>query len=187
MRPPTPEKSNYLSVFLIVMAFAAPGHAYEYRNFFGISWRGTYQENATYAKSMGYDAVFHMSGMENDQDVKDMHFYFETPEYTVYPVNRAFNLNGSYTSQQQADYEKYFAWKSRDPFPNNLATGWFFSSTSFSVQLDFQQQAVIELIGVIQGLLVEDQGVVAQQPAVAEVGDLEAAAAQVEQQAVIHG
>ena len=36
----------------------------DYRNFFGISWRGNAQDNVDYARQMGYTSLFYMPGME---------------------------------------------------------------------------------------------------------------------------
>jgi len=122
------------------------GNDGDYRNFYGIAWNGNPIENLKYAKQMGYDYVFYQSGMELLRASDGLKFYIETPEYEVYPVDRVLRLDREYTPEQQANYEKLFAWKSLDPFPNNIATGWFSSDNTFSVQPDFQQQAVIDFI-----------------------------------------
>lgn len=54
-------------------------------------------------------------------------------------------MTKSYEQSEIDLYEKYFAWKSNDPFPNNIADGYYWSSSDVihSVEPDFQQEEVI--------------------------------------------
>jgi hypothetical protein len=120
----------------------------DYRDFFGIAWRGKAEDNLKYCKQMGYDYIVTTSAAGLTSDLipyaTGMKFIFESPEYRVYPIERVLDLARPYTAADQAIYERYFAWKSNEAFPNNLATGWFFSPNTFSVEPDWQQQAVID-------------------------------------------
>lgn len=116
-------------------------------NFFGIAWRGTAEENLKFAAQMGYDAVFYRSAMEDDPNADSLAFYLESPEYHVYPVSRVLDSTAAHTAEEQALYEQYFAWKSTDPFPDNMATGYWWIADGperFSVEPDFQQSQVID-------------------------------------------
>ncbi len=116
----------------------------EYRNYFGVSWNGAanLSDNLAYAKQMGYGYVFYMKGMESDPLSDNLYFILETPEYNTY--SRVVDTSKSYNSTDADFYTNYCTLKSNDLFPNNLASGWFTSATSFSVQLDFQQKKVID-------------------------------------------
>ncbi len=116
----------------------------DFRNFYGICWNGDPHDNLVFAKQMGYDYVFYQKGMENDPLAKDLKFYIESPQYSVYPVPRILDAAKSFTDKEKGLYEKYFAKKNNQPFPNNMATGWFTGPNSFSVEPDFQQQEVID-------------------------------------------
>jgi hypothetical protein len=114
----------------------------DYRNFYGISWKGNPHENLTYAKQMKYDYVFYQKDMENDSLSNGLYFYLETPEYLTYNVH--LDVNKTYSEKEISFYENYCALKNiTTPFPNNLATGFFFDKTTFNPILDFQQQKVI--------------------------------------------
>ncbi|TFF38795.1 hypothetical protein [Mucilaginibacter psychrotolerans] len=116
----------------------------DYRNFYGISWRGSPHDNLVYAKQMGYQCVFYQKGMEYDSLSNGMYFYLETPEYFAY--ERIIDANKIYTDQQKAFYQTYCCLKDTvAQFPYNLATGWEWKPGSgvFTAILDFQQQKVI--------------------------------------------
>lgn len=118
----------------------------DFRDFYGIAWNGNPHDNLMYAGQMGYGYVFYQTGMEKDPLAKDLKFYIETPQYSVYPVSRSINVGKTYTDKDIVLYEKYFAKKNNKSFPNNMATGWFSTPTSFSVEPDFQQQEVIDTL-----------------------------------------
>ncbi|MFZ4581374.1 MAG: hypothetical protein ACOYM7_01875 [Paludibacter sp.] len=118
----------------------------EYRNFFGVSWNGATNssDNLAYAKQMGYGYVFYMTGMEKDPLSDNLYFFIESPQANSY--TRTVNTANTYTATQIEFYNNYCALKSTDPFPNNLATGWFTSPTTFTVALDLQQKKVIDWV-----------------------------------------
>jgi hypothetical protein len=144
-----------LGTFTFLIALGGPKHPLnkydfqepsitkpDYRNFYGISWRSNPHENLTYAKQMKYDYVFYQKGMENDTLSNGMYFYLETPEYFTYDIN--LDVNKKYSDKEISFYENYCTLKnSSNPFPYNIATGWFFTKTTFNPILDFQQQKVI--------------------------------------------
>jgi len=117
----------------------------DYRNFFGIAWRGEANDNLKFAKQMGYDYISLRGDMKNNNNATDMKFYIESPEYRVYPVKRMLDTENTYSSTEIKLYETYFAWKKYTSFPDNIATGyWDTRPTKFSVEPDFQQQTVID-------------------------------------------
>jgi hypothetical protein len=118
----------------------------DFRDFYGIAWNGNAHDNLMFVKQMGYGYVFYQRGMEKDPLAKDLKFYIETPQYSIYPVPRVIDLTRSYSEKDRILYEKYFAKKGNKPFPDNMATGWFTSPTSFSVEPDYQQQEVIDTL-----------------------------------------
>jgi hypothetical protein len=118
----------------------------DFRDFYGIAWNGTPHDNLLFAKQMGYGYVFYQRGMENDPLAKDLKFYIESPQYSIYPVPRNIDRKRTYTDDEIKLYEKYFAKKSNKPFPDNIATGWFGGPDRFSVEPDYQQQEVIDTL-----------------------------------------
>ncbi len=114
----------------------------EFRNFYGIAWRGTPHENLAYARQMGYDYVFYQKGMENDSLSNGLHFYIETPEYSIYKRDIETQKTYSPAAIQFAETH-YSLMNNTKPFPDNIARGWFKNAHAFTVQLDFQQQKII--------------------------------------------
>jgi hypothetical protein len=116
-------------------------------NFFGICWNGKPDDNLRFAKQMGYEYVMYQKGMENSPLASDLNFYLESPDYQVYSklgVDRTLSLKKEYSPAQKETYQKFFALKdSYDPFPDNVASGWF-SGDGFSVEPDWQQKKVID-------------------------------------------
>jgi hypothetical protein len=115
----------------------------DFKNYYGICWRGSPHENLTYARQMKYDYVFYQQGMENDALSNGLYFYLESPEYYTY--DRRIDLRKARTPQQIDYCEKNFALKNASQsFPDNIATGWVFDAQTFTPILDFQQQKVID-------------------------------------------
>ena len=136
---------GYCLAFIAGTSCMAQTNTPDYRNFYGISWRGTPHDNLMYAKEMKYDYVFYQKNMELDTLSNGLFFYLESPEYLAY--NRTIQTKKTYTAPQQSFYESFAALKnSTKQFPHNLATGWFFNDSTFSAFPDFQQQAVINYI-----------------------------------------
>jgi hypothetical protein len=91
---------------------------------------------------MGYDYVFYQKGMEKDSLSNGLHFYIETPEYSVY--KRQIDTKQNNTHEEIRFAETHFALMNNSKsFPNNIARGWFMSDHTFTPQLDLQQQKVI--------------------------------------------
>jgi hypothetical protein len=131
---------NFAGTFTNAKPNAAPKP--DYHNFYGICWRGKPHDNLKYARQIGYSYVFYQKGMERDTLSNGLYFYLETPEYLVY--NRTLDTQKPYTPAQQKFYEDYCALKNdTQAFPYNIATGWFFTPHSFTPNLDYQQQRVI--------------------------------------------
>ena len=114
----------------------------DYRNFFGICWRGPAQDNIDYARQMGYAYVFYQWGMEDCKGLDGLKFYLQSPEYMTYPCG--ININKKYTPEEIKEIETVCALKDASkPFPQNIATGWFSPPNRFTAVLDFQQKKVI--------------------------------------------
>ena len=115
----------------------------DYRNFFGICWRGSPQENIDYARQMGYTSIFYRNGMEKCKNAAGMKFYLESPEYATY--TRAVDVSKKYSPEEIRKFETFAALKDASkPFPENLATGWFMPPNGITIIPDFQQKKVID-------------------------------------------
>lgn len=132
----------YICLFLVVFTLVANAQEVkDYKNFYGISWRGNPHENLVYARQMGYDYVFYQPGMEKDSLATGMRFYIESPEYFIY--ERIIDLNKKYSKAQISFYEKYCVLnENKKQFPDNIATGWVFTGTTFSAQLNYRDKKV---------------------------------------------
>lgn len=127
-----------------------------WKHFFGVGWNGKVLDQITYAKQMGYDGVALLYGASNRTLYSNLperagiKYYILDPEILqdLIPVVglRRIRTQQSYTQEQIAFYEKYMVWKSHDPFPRNIETGWHFSANDFRTNWDFQQQDVIDYV-----------------------------------------
>lgn len=119
----------------------------DYRNFYGIVWRGTARDNARYAKQMGYGYVANQSNMRTLPEAQGLKFYMINPELTAAPVSTKIDTTKTYSPQERAFYEQTLTWKNESAqFPNNIASGWWFDDQNFLIVYDFQQQAIIESV-----------------------------------------
>ncbi|MDR1340612.1 MAG: hypothetical protein LBK58_11270 [Prevotellaceae bacterium] len=117
----------------------------DYRNFYGITWVGNNDDNLAYAKQMGYDYIFYHWEMADHEFADSLKFYLETPQYDCY--NREINRANSFTGEEKEYLSRFAALKDAFlPFPENLARGWFFEPSYFSVEPDLQQQRVIDFL-----------------------------------------
>jgi hypothetical protein len=138
---------NRLGYFIILMALVCftgpqPVRTPDFRNFYGITWRGLPHDNLAYAKQMGYEYVFYQPGMEKDPLSNGLWFFIESPEYRLYNYN--IYTKKKYSSSETQFYNNYCATiDTTSIFPKNLANGWFSSDTTFTAQLNFQSQKVI--------------------------------------------
>ena len=131
-----------------------------WKNFYAPTWGTTAvdfpAESILYAKQMGYDYIALRANDANrtlyksNPDRAGLKFYFINPDrlQNLIPlISRGeIDTNTTYTQAQKDYIEKYFVWKSMDAFPNNIASGWFFSASKFQIHWDFQQQAVIDYV-----------------------------------------
>ncbi|MFN3531430.1 MAG: hypothetical protein ACK41Q_02795 [Candidatus Brocadia sp.] len=127
-----------------------------WKNFYGIAWRGEVNEHITYAKQMGYEYIALMYGewnrsrYANNTNRDGIKFYLLDPEVLqdMIPIIGQLYIDTaqSYTQEQRDFFEKYMVWKSMEPFPKNVETGWHYTATSFRPEWDFQQQAVIDYV-----------------------------------------
>ncbi|OOP55538.1 MAG: hypothetical protein AYP45_14255 [Candidatus Brocadia carolinensis] len=130
-----------------------------WKNFYGIAWRGTPADNIKYAKQMGHDYIliqkyYNKNNYIGNQNCAGLKFYVDDPQYwaiEAFGCPAVIDTNKTYTQAQIDFYNQNLAWKSNEPFPNNIATGWFYKDSSgnptkFNAMLDFQQQAVINRI-----------------------------------------
>jgi hypothetical protein len=139
-------------VFVVLIVLASAVSASDFRNLYGIMWVGTACDNLRYAQSMNYDYVGYQVGMERcSNDLKrDLKFYLEKPEFFLNDEKYAWSIDTTkvYTQEQINRFNNWFVWKGNsDPtwsFPDNLATGWWFSNTVFRANPDFQQQIIID-------------------------------------------
>lgn len=142
---------SWFVVLLTVVSFAAADS--DFRNVFAIHWRGNACDNLAYAKQMGYDYVMYQSSMERCpvELRRNMHFYFENPDASA--ATSKFNIwnidvTKAYSDAQAEAYSSFYTWKGsateQTPFPDNLATGWWFTNVTYRPLTDFQQQALID-------------------------------------------
>ena len=125
-----------------------------WKNWYGIAWRDTGPASAKYSKQMGYDYFaintkdWITSNYADNSIYKGLKYYIIEPyrnkKITFEDNSPYLDTTVSYTATQKAWYEQRMAWKSNDPFPNNMASGCFSSSTIFVAMWDFQQQAIID-------------------------------------------
>ncbi|MGV8162105.1 MAG: hypothetical protein ACP5N2_02085 [Candidatus Nanoarchaeia archaeon] len=120
--------------------------AADYRNAYVIIWDGDACDNLRYAKNMGYDYVGYQYGMEDCMDNINMYFYLESPDQNLKIRGDFIYFNREYNQEEKKEYNDLLLWKSNASFPNNIATGWFFSENFFRPLADFQQQRVIDLM-----------------------------------------
>ncbi|MCC6220694.1 MAG: hypothetical protein IT291_05565 [Deltaproteobacteria bacterium] len=125
-----------------------------WKNFFAVCWQDSPTVHIKYAKQMGYDYIG-LNGAAIPSDLSWITARAGLKYYLVSPHNNKQNVfkgykqviyvdKTNYTQAEKDFYNSYLAWKSTDQFPNNLATGWFDSSTGFYGMWDFQQQRVID-------------------------------------------
>ncbi len=120
------------------------GRTDDFRHFYGICWRGKPSDNLAFARQMGYEYVFYQVGMEKDPLAAGMNFFIESPEMTLSEIPVEIDIGADIPKERRESYESDCCWKSLDPFPGNLATGWPRNETRFTVNFDFQQRRVID-------------------------------------------
>ena len=151
-------KISIVSILIIVhiVLFSEENFAEEkaYQNIYGTVWNDKPSEDINYARQMGYDSI----AINPSSEVKDYHnnpnctglkYYLIDPHW--YPqilsgYSRTIDITKPVSEEAKEFYNQRMVWKSYDPFPYNLATGYHpaGSSEQFYVMWDFQQQAVID-------------------------------------------
>ncbi|MFN3533426.1 MAG: Ig-like domain-containing protein [Candidatus Brocadia sp.] len=127
-----------------------------WKNFYGICWNGDPNDHITYAKQMGYDYIALTYGQwdknqyANNPNRDGLKFYLVDPHVLqdMVPIigKLYIDTTRSYTQEQRDFFERNMVWKSMEPFPRNIETGWHFSATDFRPNWDFQQQRVIDYV-----------------------------------------
>ncbi|QII12859.1 exported protein [Candidatus Kuenenia stuttgartiensis] len=148
--------SIFFLIFAHVFLFSEENFAEEkaYQNIYGTVWNDKPSEDISYARQMGYDSI----AINPSSEVKDYHnnpnctglnYYLINPQW--YPqilsgYSRAIDITKPVSEEAKEFYNQRMVWKSHEPFPYNLATGYHSggSSEQFYVMWDFQQQAVID-------------------------------------------
>lgn len=117
----------------------------DFRNFYGICWTGDPDDNIEYADQMGHMYVYYQGAkMSANKYADGKKFIMESPEYGTY--KRTITRGKKYPPEVQKEWETICSLCSLEkPFPDNIATGWFFvNANSFTANLDMQQRAVID-------------------------------------------
>ncbi len=126
-----------------------------WKNYYGMAWDDTPANHIKYAKQMGYDYIAIKNGAsvneyKRNPDVAGLKFYLVDPHtymYTYSNYSRFVDTTKSYAQSEKDFYNKNMVWKSNDPFPKNLASGYILGTpTKYNVEWDWQQQAVINTI-----------------------------------------
>lgn len=147
------DSSNNLATIQLNINYTPSTADQGWKNHYSV-WTDSPGNAVKYAKQMGYDYINGLNGKEADYKnpkTAGLKFYIFDPQYNKMaysPTSRNIDI-GKYTDSQKNWYEKYMVWKSKDPFPNNMASGWFLESSNgaqFSSMWDFQQQAVIDYV-----------------------------------------
>jgi hypothetical protein len=124
------------------------------KNIYGIAWEGTASDNLKYAKHMGYSHIMYQAGMEELDEARDIFFMLEKPENLLYPylgISLVIQYDKTYTAAQQQAYLNYICLKNTtEPFPDNIANGWFVFHGNgmprhFATVPDWQQKRVVDL------------------------------------------
>ncbi|WP_347275231.1 hypothetical protein, partial [Candidatus Kuenenia sp.] len=150
--------SIVVSILIIahIVLFAEKNFAEEkaYQNIYGILWNDKPSEDINYARQMGYDSIVinpssEVKDYHNDPNCTGLKYYLINPHW--YPqilsgYSRTIDITKSLSEEAKEFYNQRMVWKSHEPFPYNLATGYHpaGSSEQFYVMWDFQQQAVID-------------------------------------------
>lgn len=135
-------------------------HPDSHKNFHNVTWTETAANHIRYCRQMGYEYL----GIKDNTatpyagtNTAGLNYFFTDPK------NRSTQMFGydttiditeasGYPQDQKDFYNQYMVWKSNDTFPNNLATGWFYGTSSvYELLWDFQQQAVVDMV--VEGII----------------------------------
>ena len=125
----------------------------DFRNYYG-SWAELSPlDSLIYCRNMGYKYVIYRGGMERYKESNGLRFLLVDPEFMAY--NRNLDMKKSYSQKVIDMWRDICAMKDASaPFPDCMATGWFWAKHSrdknpdfskCSLQLNFQKQKVIDM------------------------------------------
>lgn len=139
-----------------------------WKNYYAISWIDTPENILKYAKHMGYEYIavreWKQTDFKSSELAKGLKFYVtdpqlraevmdEYPGFERFKTPRYLDLTKTHSKKEIQWYNRYMVWKSREPFPANLASGWYNAVeinekiiANPSVMWDFQQQEVIDYV-----------------------------------------
>lgn len=125
-----------------------------WKNHYAISWRDTPSNSCKYAKQMGYEYValriyYTATQYRSFSECSGLKFYMADPQHWALNslgFSPEIDTTKTYSQAERDWYNQNMSWKSTDPFPQNLATGWWQDSATFAVVWDLQQQAVIDVL-----------------------------------------
>ncbi|OOP57492.1 MAG: hypothetical protein AYP45_03110 [Candidatus Brocadia carolinensis] len=130
-----------------------------WKNFYGVGWKGTPADNIKYANQMGHKYIaiqqyYNKNNYVGNAKCAGLKFYVLDPHFWAIDALGFYSVIDTkkfYTQSEKDFYNKNMAWKSNDSFPNNMATGWFYKDsignpTKFNAMWDLQQQAVIDML-----------------------------------------
>ncbi len=122
-----------------------------YRHFYGVA--GEPAGDVKYARQMGYDYIavnpsFPPENYHKNPGCAGLKFYLVDPQWhpqVLSGYSRTIDTAQPVSNEAKEFYNLTMVWKSNDPFPYNLATGYNPAGdpAKISVMWDFQQQAVI--------------------------------------------
>ncbi len=96
----------------------------DYRNYLGI-WCGGASDALRFARNMGIRHIIYQYGMEKHPLAKGMNFYYADPEFIAY--KRVIDFAKKYSETDIKKWREFCAMKDASlPFPECMATGWFF-------------------------------------------------------------
>ncbi|MDN3515122.1 MAG: hypothetical protein NG747_12080 [Candidatus Brocadia sp.] len=166
-------KTTSMTLVVLFTLLSAANADDNWKNWYAITWRDTSANIVRYTNQMGYDYIgvrdFDFNKYKNNPDCSGKKFYVVNPHMvsTLYDNLPGRNSLGTtagagsvidtslnYTQEQIDWYNQRMVWKSKEPFPNNLATGWFPNKNNpirFHSMWDVQQQAVIDEL--IEGII----------------------------------
>ncbi|BBO17633.1 conserved hypothetical protein [Candidatus Brocadia pituitae] len=125
-----------------------------YRNYYGMAGNTKPDGDIKYARQMGYEYIAinpSVSPKEYHRNTEcaGLKFYLVNPHF--YPqvlagYERDIDITKPVSEAAKEYYNQRMVWRSNDPFPHNLATGYQHAGDAekISVIWDFQQQAVID-------------------------------------------
>ncbi len=120
----------------------------DYRNYFGV-WCGGARDSLRYARNMGMRHVIYQSGMEKCPEAAGMKFYYVDPEYITY--KRTIDFGKKYTQKDIDEWREVCAMKDASlPFPDCMATGWFWRFNSVKKKSEDPEYNVCSLIPNLQ-------------------------------------